>query len=58
MTLIFIGKITTDMFIDYLRLEPLSVEKIIGGILIIDELNYYIKCDKSLQKSKGQQIMD
>lgn len=51
--LIFIGNMTADMVIDYLRLETLSVLKKIGGFLIVDGLNYYIKCDKNLHESKG-----
>ncbi|WP_432667162.1 DMT family transporter [Wukongibacter baidiensis] len=44
--LVFIGQLMTGMIIDYLRWQILSVGKIIGGVLIIIGLYYYIKGDK------------
>lgn len=44
--LVFIGQITTGIIIDYFRWEVLPKGKIIGGILIIIGLIYYIKGDK------------
>lgn len=43
--LVFIGQLGTGIVIDYLRWEMLSSGKIIGGILIIIGLYYYIKGD-------------
>lgn len=49
--LVFIGQLTTGIIIDYLKYRMISSGKIIGGILIIIGLYFYIKGDKKTTKT-------
>ncbi|WZL71997.1 DMT family transporter [Clostridiaceae bacterium 35-E11] len=51
--LVFLGQLATGMVIDYLKWGMLSAGKIIGGIIIIVGLYYYMKGDKKHHNPQG-----
>lgn len=47
--IVFLGQMTTGILIDYLNLHVFSKGKIIGGVLIVAGLLYYISGDKKAE---------